>query len=256
MRPIHQETNVEVLRQWALMLESQVIVLSNENRKLKSQPVPEQDWLHKSLKDQLHRLQKKFYGVGRETVDSRPVGHENEQLKLHSERVHDEARPKKETEVELPLVIDHEASEEELVEEGKVRGVEAKASAWEKIEGLVEESTEITVTDRVYTKVTHRRAKYRLKPEHNQTDKDIIITAKGPAKVKAGSTYSIDFAVSVVSDKYEYHLPLERQRRKMSQAGFDVEVKTLYGLCENVAEHCQAILPKIRSDIMNACPRK
>jgi len=54
-----------------------------------------------------------------------------------------------------------------------------------------------------------------------------------------------------VSDKYEYHLPLERQRRKMEAAGLDVDVKTLYTLCSSVAEHMGEVIKGIRDDILN-----
>ena len=81
--------------------------------------------------------------------------------------------------------------------------------------------------------------------------KEVIITAPGPAKLKPGSQYSIDFALAVVSDKYEYHLPLERQRRKMEAAGLDLEAKTLYTLCETVADHMLSVIPQIKKDIMN-----
>lgn len=70
-------------------------------------------------------------------------------------------------------------------------------------------------------------------------------------KVKPGCQYSVDFALAVVSDKYEFHLPLERQRRRMEAAGLDVQVKTLYNLCESVAEHCDFIRENIRQDIMS-----
>lgn len=125
------------------------------------------------------------------------------------------------------------------------------AEAWSKIAGLTEDTVEITIVERTYKKVVHKRSKYRLKDEYNTSDKEVIITAPGPVKVKPGMTYSVDFALSVVLDKYEMHLPLERQRRKMEAAGLAVDVKTLYDLCFGVAEHCHAILPGIRHEIKN-----
>ena len=83
------------------------------------------------------------------------------------------------------------------------------------------------------------------------TDKELIVTAPGPVKLKPGCKYSVDFALAVVSDKYEYHTPLERQRRKMEAAGLDVSVKTLYGLASAVAEHANSVLPQIKEDIFN-----
>ena len=38
----------------------------------------------------------------------------------------------------------------------------------------------------------------------------------------------------------------------MEGAGLKVDVKTLYSLCEAVAEHCEnSVVPKIRQDIFN-----
>ena len=92
----------------------------------------------------------------------------------------------------------------------------------------------------------------RLKDEYSQTGKEVIITAPGPVKLKAGSQYSIDFALALVCDKYESHLPLERQRRRMESAGLDIDVKTLYTLVRTVAEHCdESVIPKIRRDILS-----
>jgi transposase len=103
----------------------------------------------------------------------------------------------------------------------------------------------------VYEQVIHAQAKYRLKREYNRSGKEIIITAPGPVKIRAGSKYSVDFAINVALDKYGFHLPLERQRRKMEEAGLEIDVKTLYGLCEAVAEHCQSVEKRIRQDIFN-----
>src|SRR6185437_3762512 len=92
---------------------------------------------------------------------------------------------------------------------------------------------------------------YRLKKEYNTTGKEVIITAPGPVKLKSGSQYSMDLAVAVVSDKCEFHLPLERQRRKMEGAGLDIDVETLFALCRDVAEHCEkGVIGQIRDDIL------
>jgi len=54
----------------------------------------------------------------------------------------------------------------------------------------------------------------------------------------------------VVTDKYEFHLPLERQRRKMEAGGLDIDVKTLFDLTRTVANHCdEAVIPKVVRDI-------
>lgn len=263
MVPISQETNIEVLRQYSLWLEAQVQELTTELSKVRDHDATgQQEWINAELRDQLTRLRKKYFGFGRESIKSnqpRPIGHEQQKLKMHGKRLHtqDAAVAKenlenKDDECERDK-IEHDFAALELKEESIVRGITMGGeNAWAKMNGFYQESTEITVVERIYKKVTHRQAKYRLKDEYNTTGKEVIITAPGPVKLKPGTQYSVDFALSVVSDKYEYHLPLERQRRKMEAAGFDVDVKTLYSMCKMVAEHCEgAVLQNIRRDILN-----
>ena len=269
MVELTHETNIEVIREFARIVQTELIRAHekiDELKRARDEAMPPRElWLDEKLQDQLHRLQKKFYGFGRESLKDlnkqvRPVGHEGQQLLLHGLRAQDSAvenLAQSETSSasyknsQEPLVIEHLVLEKDLVEEMAARGLDKTkaSSAFKKINGLYQESVEITVTERTYQKVVHRQAKYRLKDEYNTTGKEVIVTAPGPVKVKAGSSYSVDFALSVVSDKYEYHVPLERQRRKMEGEGFDVDVKTLYTLCEAVAEHVRVIEPEIKKEI-------
>jgi transposase len=255
MVPIEQESNIEVLRQYSILATRENESLRKLIEQLQAQSAAPEGWLHTDLRDQLHRLQKKFYGFGREGLKDkgqRPVGHAGQQLNLHGNRPQDESdsTEKPVADVQLP-VVSYEMTEEELECEAKIREVEAGAKSWRPMKNFAQESYEITITERIYTKVIHRQQKYCLKDEYNKTGKEVIITAKGPVKLKPGCQYSVDFALAVVSDKYEYHLPLERQRRKMEEAGLQVEVKTLYNLCLSVAEHMEEVNQRIRLDIMN-----
>ena len=272
MRELEQETNLEVLREFSGILlktvgrlETTVTELRRENLELSGQRVPEdlaqQAWLTIELKDQLTRLQRKFFGFGREALPgkpARPIGHKGQEVLALTERPQEknEPAPKAGTAQAADLSRDteskaHDFPTPDLIAESLTRGLAMSvgAEAWTKIAGLTEDTVEITITERTYRKVIHRQAKYRLKDEYNTSDKDVIITAPGPVKVKKGMTYSVDFALAVAVDKYEYHLPLERQRRKMESAGLTIDVKTLYSMCEAVAEHCHSILPAIRAEI-------
>ncbi len=242
-------------------MRQQAICLESENRELRAcfkaleakLEAAKQDWLDPAMRDRLSRLETKFFGFGREArKKGRAVGHERQELLVHGGRTAEEPAVEAESPArcETSLAKRHEAAEKDLEEEASLRGIVTGCQAWEEIPKMFEESKEITVTERIYTRVVHQRVKYRLKPEYNNTGKEVIITAKGPAKLKPGCEYSIDFALSVASDKYEYHLPLERQRRKMEAAGFPVEVKTLYSLCEAVAEHGRNMTERIRSEIL------
>ena len=250
---VEQEKNVEVLRQYALMLQTALKTANKEIAKLKSLGIVDtQSWLDGALQDQLSRLQKKFYGGGREELPvDRPVGKPQEELKIHGDRAQEVPEPKARENrlTHDPIFCRYLLSDEELRRENIIRGIGAGPEAWEEIPGLYQESKTVSVREIAYVHEIHQQTKYRLKKAFNRTDKEIIITAPGPVKLRAYSRYSLDFALSVVSDKYEYHLPLERQRRRMEAAGLDVDVKTLYGLCEAVAEHCDGIRERIRQDI-------
>lgn len=264
MVSLNTESNIEVLRAYSIFATLEIEKLRSVVRQLSNElgSSRQSDWLNKDLEDQLHRLRKKFYGFGRESLEprsDRPVGHREEQLKLHGERLQvDEPEEAKNRAAAakgcgtLPEVIVHQMVEEDFKAENLDRELGCKGSeGWKEMKDFYEDSQEITITERTYKKVIHRRLKYRLKDEYNTTGKEVIITAKGPAKLKPGCRYSIDFALAVVSDKYEYHLPLERQRRKMEAAGLEVDVKTLYGLCQSVAEHMERVVPRIKEDIQS-----
>lgn len=253
--PIENEPNAEILRAYALSLQSQVLELSRELSRIKNEQEDQKQLaLGAALQDQLSRLQKKFYGKGTEQLEprlDRPIGHPKEQLKLHGAYVQEGKEvPARGLKPGGPVTFTYKMSERELSAENVLRNISGGATAWSEVPGLYQESREITVFERVYQEVLHRQCKYRLKAEYNRTGKEVLITAPGPAKVRPGSRYSVDFAVSVAIDKYEYHLPLERQRRKMEAQGLDLDTKTLYGMCEAVAEHCEAVAPRIRTDIL------
>lgn len=254
MRPIEHESNVDVLRSYALLLEDEVLKLRRENETLRSSEEGASQERLTNLEDKLTRLKQKYFGSGQEKV-SRPVGHKDEQPLLHGVYVQAGAEAKQKPVVELgktSVQFTYHMSEKQLAKASKELGIvdEVGARAWREAKGLYQDHMEVTTHERIYQEVLHRQLKYRLRGKYNKTDKDeVLITAPGPAKVRPGSRYSVDFAIATVVDKYCDHIPLERQRRRMERAGFDVDVKTLYGLCEAVSDHCQDLLPRIKKDI-------
>ncbi len=94
----------------------------------------------------------------------------------------------------------------------------------DEIKNLFDESSEFDVNQTYYILKRHKRKKYKC----SQCDK--ITTAKGPDKLIPGGQFSAQMAVQVVCDKFEYHLPLERQRVKMEKLGLILSVKTLFSL--------------------------
>lgn len=271
MVPLEHEQDIDVIRTCAILYRDELKRAVAEIAKLKNEQAERgQAFLNEKLRDRLARLEKRFFGFGRESLvpdrpkRARPIGHRQQKLKLHSKRPHfeksatgsgKETAKSGKTSADVLNRIEHDFSAEDFERENKSREINvpmSKAAApWKKIDKLSQDSIEITIVERTYQRVVHQQAKYRLKDEYNKTEKEVIITAPGPAKLKAGAQYSIDFAVAVTLDKYESHLPLERQRRRMEAAGLDVQVKTLYGLVRTVAEHCEeSVVPKIRRDIL------
>jgi transposase len=89
-------------------------------------------------------------------------------------------------------------------------------------EGQFEQSEEVTVIRRRFEIVKHNRQKYRCRCA------GCIETAPLPPKLFEGARYSIDFAVEVVIDKYNKHMPLERQVRSMAHDGLIIDSQTLW----------------------------
>ena len=94
-----------------------------------------------------------------------------------------------------------------------------------------EDSDEISVVERRFVVVRHRRRKYRCRC--NATVK----TAPGPPKLIPGGRYSPEFAVETAIGKYLDHLPLERQVRIMMRQGLTITSQTLWDQIEALARH-------------------
>jgi transposase len=88
--------------------------------------------------------------------------------------------------------------------------------------GQTEDSEEITVVERHFTILKHKRRKYRC------ACNGCVETAPGPVKLQPGSRYSTAFAVEVAVNKYLDHLPLERQARIMRREGLTIDSQTLW----------------------------
>jgi transposase len=117
------------------------------------------------------------------------------------------------------VIIDIEIADDELIAEGKLRGLEdLKASDWIKT-GLFDESVKIQIIERRYVRERHRKHKYKLRKELCPVEKEVIITANSRAELLPGMNYTTEFVAAVVADKYISHMPLERQTREMESLG-------------------------------------
>lgn len=114
----------------------------------------------------------------------------------------------------------------------------------EEWEDQYKESEEITVVQRKYVLLKHKRARARCRCYAK------IVTAWGPIKVIPGGRYSLDFAVTIAVDKYLDHLPLNRQRNIMEREGLDVDANTLWDQIDALAAHLKPTYDALRAYIL------
>lgn len=259
LRALRRETDPELLRDVAMHVIEQNQKLNELiDSILEQQAAQAQQKL--SLKDELKVLRKMVFGKSAEKrkrpeAQDRRRSIESQALLLHAQSL--APLPDEEESKDLSEEVhDYDLTEAEKGEEARLRGI--ADPQWEEIEGLYEESTEITVVERQYKKKRHRRKKYRLKWQESCAEgeephaQETIITAAGPEKLIPGAHYSIEFATTVVADKYLYHCPLNRQVEQMKALGLKgVTAKTLWNLCSAVAVHLEPIAEKIRREIIS-----
>jgi len=117
--------------------------------------------------------------------------------------------------------------------------------------GQTEDAEEITVVERGFVLLHHRRKKYRC------ACNGCIDTAPGPLRLAArpdarGRRYSPTFAVEVAVNKYVDHLPLERQARVMAREGLTIESQTLWDQLDALATVLQPTYEALRHHVLTA----
>jgi transposase len=117
--------------------------------------------------------------------------------------------------------------------------------------GQTEDAEEITVVERRFVLVQHRRKKYRC-PCNGCID-----TAPGPLRLATRPDvrerrYAPEFAVEVAVNKYVDPLPLERQARVMSREGLTIESQTLWDQIAALATVLQPTYDALRRYVLAA----
>jgi len=234
-----------------------VIALQKKENKMIRKVIDEQEaskqqFLSPELNHRLHRLKKVAFGFGRELnkIRDRERLKEQHQLTLQSKSLTKAGSVSKK--ISLPEdIVKHFLSEDDLLEKCVTSGLiinEGDEIDCEQIKDFYEESREITVTERTYTQLIHKRVKY--KATNKTTGKEKIVTAPGPVKLYPKCQYSVDFAVQAVADKFLNYLPYERQRRELRRSGLNVPVSTYCRLERGLSVHLEGVAEGILNDIL------
>ena len=253
---LQNESNPEVLRGIALFINEQARLIAEENRELRDErdreEAEKQAWLSREIEVHLGKLRTRYFDHGRESLRPSERRSGEDQLLMHAKSLVGDV---KDSEVSKSLPIEEircfaTVADVLAAAQKKDKSLTLENADVSEINGLYETSSEITITERTYTRVIHKRLKYRVK--NRASGKEQIVKAPGPIKLLPGCRYSVDFALSVVAGKFLNHLPYERQRREMARLGVNVPVITMYRLSEQVALHLARVSEGIRNDIFEA----
>jgi len=226
---IEQITDHDTLRQAALLLDREnrrlhdkIRELAEEIARLKGQDASAAQLQLEFLKELLARREHALFG-DRSERRSHGTDKTKGDRTASPRRGHGpKAQPK------LPIVEQvHELDQAD-------RSCPKCGDALDEMAGQTEDAEEITVIERGFVLVRHRRKKYRCACNgHIETAPAALRLAARPDR--RGRRYSIDFAVEVAIAKYLDHLPLERQARIMRREGLEVDSQTLWDQLEGLA---------------------
>ena len=230
-----KENNKEFLREAGKLLQDKVlememILIQSLTKNQKDEEI------FQKLSEELKNLRKRVFASQQERKANKPRNKKRKKGNLP----HNKSKHKKLDDLEIDLeenIIDYKIDKNSCPKCGGDKFFEMK--------NCVEESSEIEVTERKYIIKRHKRQKYSCKCCNN------IITAQGGVKLTPGGEYSIQVATQIACDKFEDHLPLERQRKQMSRARINVEAKTLYGLTEHLYNRLFDLNELIRQDVLS-----
>lgn len=236
---IENERDPEILRQVALLLDREnrhlherLEKLSLENARLKGADAAALQLEIEQLKELLARRERTIFGASSEKRPNKTQEVEPEPAARNGHGP--TAQP------QLPIVEQiHELPAEQ-------HGCPTCGGQLEPMGDQAEESEEITVVQRRFVLVRHRRKKYRCRCNA------AVVTAPGPTKLIPGGRYAPEFATEVAIAKYLDHQPLERQSRIMAREGLAVGSQTLWDQIEALARVLEPSWQALHSRVLAA----
>lgn len=235
---IERITNVDTLREVAVLLDRQVRTLTtmvrdltDENARLKGQDARSIQREMDVLKELLAQRERTIFA---ETSEQRPRPGNTSPERLPQRGHGPRVQPS------LPILdIVHALDEADQICP-KCGGVLVEMT------GQTEDSEEITVIERRFAILRHQRKKYRC------ACNGCVDTAPGPYKLQPGARYSTTFAVEAAVAKYLDHLPLERQVRIMRREGLNIDSQTLWDQIDVLARVLQPTYDALTRHVLEA----
>lgn len=236
-----KETDRDFLREAGKMLQEKVIKLEIEVIQLKVQQSIDED-IKSKLAGELLVLRRRIFESKQEKKD-KLKNLKAKKKKKNINLLHNQNENKNEIEIQNAQEIELETKE---IEYGldSCQCPHCDQGQLGELMNLFEESTEYDVNTTFYLLKRHKRKKYKC----NNCKK--LVTAPGGVKLSPGGQFSVQMAVQIACDKFEYHIPLERQRKKMYQAGLKLSVKTLFSLTQHLYNVLFELSEMNRQDII------
>ena len=253
LRLLKKENDPDVLRSYAEHMLKRIESLQTIIGEIQEERAKTAQ-LKLNFEEELKTLRRKLWRKSsekRSKPEDRARDQENIDLTLQTETPFPAPRGKELNLEQKELVFD--LSSEDLLAESKLRElINPDPSQWAEVVGLFDKKKRIHVIERSYVEEIIHLKKYKLRQEFNSSEKEVLITAKGPEELLPGSGYSIDFSVSVAADKYVSHMPLERQTREMASLGLKgMKTSTLSHLMGTLAAMLEPLQEKILIEILS-----
>ncbi|PIK13968.1 IS66 family transposase [Halobacteriovorax sp. JY17] len=231
-----KENDKEFMREALMLMQEKLLSKELEVVELRKLKEKDEEILQK-LEEELKNLRKRVFDSKQERKANKP---KNQRKRRKGNLPHNKSKNTQIEELEIDL-------NEEIIDY-KIEKSSCPSCGGDKLHEMnncFEESNEFEVIERQYIIKRHKRQKYSCKCCNK------IITAPGGVKLTPGGEYSIQLATQVACDKFEDHLPLERQRKQMKRAGINVDVKTLYGQTEHLYNLLFPLNELMRQDVLS-----
>lgn len=236
MYDFDKETDKDFLREAGKMLQQRLVVAEQKLYQTKIEKTKD-DEVNQKLTEELKNLRQRVFNSKQEKKDNTP---KNLKKRKKGNLPHNKSKNTNLESKEVDLteeIVEYKINDKTCPDCGGDKFSEMK--------NCFEESSEFEVIEREYILKRHKRQKYSCKCCNK------ITTAAGGVKLTPGGEYSIQMATQIACDKFEDHLPLERQRKQMKRAGINVEAKTLYGLTEHLYNRLFELNELIRLDVLS-----